>query len=59
VTGNPSTDYAEWITRNPPPNSQELVAKYGSYTAIPRQAWAEFDAARAQWEEARKLRIKG
>jgi hypothetical protein len=54
-----SADYVEWIKRNPPPNSQDLMAKYGRYDLIPRQAWADFDAVRAQWEEARKLISKG
>jgi hypothetical protein len=34
------------------PDLQKLVAEYGSYSAIPPAAWAEFDAARAAYDQA-------
>jgi hypothetical protein len=69
------SDYAEWVRKNPPPDLQELVAKYGGYnrvrqrqagvdphgsrcvSRIPPEAWAEYDAAMAQWQEARRARM--
>jgi len=56
---NPDSDFQEWLKRNPVPSLQELVAKWGTYSNIPAEAWAEFDAARETWEAARKSRLIG
>lgn len=51
------TDFHDWIKDHPPPNLQELVARFGTYSAITPDAWAEFDAAREDWEYRRKNRL--
>jgi hypothetical protein len=47
---------AAWLEKNPAPNSQELIAKYGNSDSIPKQAWDEYFLAKARWWERRKLR---
>jgi hypothetical protein len=39
----------------PPPDLQALVIKHGSYDKITPEAWAEFDAAMAEWKERVRL----
>jgi hypothetical protein len=51
-------DYAEWIKTDPPPDLQELVKRFGGYSNITPQAWAENDAAMLRWQERRRLRTK-
>ena len=36
---------------------QELIAKYGSCSAIPAEAWADYDARCAEWQERRNARL--
>jgi hypothetical protein len=50
-------DFQIWVKANPPPSLQALVAQYGTYSGIPGEAWAQFDAAVAQWQLARKHRL--
>jgi hypothetical protein len=44
-------DFATWIERNPPLSLAELLKKYGSYGAISKHAWRDFEADYAYWEE--------
>jgi hypothetical protein len=50
-------DFQIWVKANPLPSLQALVAQYGTYSAIPAEAWAQFDHAVAQWQQARKYRL--
>ena len=43
----------------PAPSLQELVERFGGYGRITPQAWAEFDAAMAQWHIDRRLFTTG
>jgi hypothetical protein len=36
----------------PPPDLQELVQRYGTYSAIPPEAWAEWDRAYDEYRAA-------
>jgi hypothetical protein len=56
MTTTPDSDFHEWIKSDPPPDLQELVAKCGSCSAIPAEAWADYDVRCAAWQERRKLR---
>jgi hypothetical protein len=58
LTTSRPADFAEWIKLDPPPSLQDLVAKWGGYQNILRGPWAEIDAARAEWEERRKRRLR-
>jgi hypothetical protein len=35
--------FAEWLAAHPEPSLQELVERYGGYSRVPPEAWAEFD----------------
>jgi hypothetical protein len=59
MTPHAVANFALWVQRHPPPSLQELVARFGFYSVITPEAWADFAAARAAWEETRKLRLKG
>jgi len=48
--------YADWLRANPPPDLQEVVSKHGGYDKITPEAWAEYDRAMAEWQEARRHR---
>jgi hypothetical protein len=50
-------DFPTWVEVNPPPSLQAWVAVYGTYSGIPGEAWAQFDAAMEQWQQARKHRL--
>jgi hypothetical protein len=52
-------DFAEWARDNPPPDLQELIARFGSYSAIPASAWIEFDDAMKDWQARYRERGKG
>jgi hypothetical protein len=43
------TTFADWLEANPPPDLQELVAKYGGYHLIPPEAWTRHDQEMADW----------
>jgi hypothetical protein len=34
----------------PPPDLHALIKQYGAYSAIPPQAWADYDRAVAEWK---------
>jgi hypothetical protein len=57
LSTTPDTDFHEWIKRDPPPDLQALVTKYGSCSAIPAEAWADYDARCAAWQERRQARL--
>lgn len=40
---------AAWLEKNPQPNSEELIAKYGNSDSIPLQAWEEYGLAVRHW----------
>jgi hypothetical protein len=40
----------------PPPDLHALIRQYGSYSAIPPAAWADYDRAMEQWKA--ELRAK-
>jgi hypothetical protein len=48
--------YAEWLRANPAPNFAALIARPGSYEAIPPQAWTAFADAQLEWERRRRTR---
>ena len=48
--------YAEWLKANPAPNFAALIARHGSYEAIPPQAWTAFADAQLEWERRRRMR---
>jgi len=47
--------FADWLKRNPAPDLQELVQRYGGFSRVPVEAWAQFDRAKQQWEARRRL----
>jgi hypothetical protein len=48
--------YALWLKANPAPNFAALIARHGSYEAIPPQAWTAFADAQLGWERRRRIR---
>ena len=54
---HPDADFHEWIKRDPPPDLQELVRRFGTYSAITPEAWAEYDAELADWDSRRRARL--
>jgi hypothetical protein len=48
--------YARWLKANPAPNFVALIARHGSYEAIPPQAWTAFADAQLEWERRRRAR---
>jgi len=48
---NRDADFATWIERNP-------AQEYGTYGAIPKRAWRNFEADYGHWEERRKTRVR-
>ena len=40
----------------PEPNLQDLVERYGGYSRVPPEAWADFDHRMERWREAYKQR---
>jgi hypothetical protein len=55
---NPA-DFATWLATNPTPSLQTMVAQYGSWGAIPAEAWTKWDNAVSAWENARRDRLLG
>jgi hypothetical protein len=55
---NRDADFATWIERNPAPSLAELIKEYGTYGAIPKRAWRNFEADYGHWEERRKTRVR-
>jgi hypothetical protein len=55
----PSGDqsFGDWIKTNPPPDLQELIARFGGYNKIVPEAWAGWDAAVEAWQAACKARL--
>ena len=52
-------DFTVWLTINPEPDIAELIAKYGSYGAIPAEAWRDFDGRVKAWQRLRRERYGG
>jgi len=50
-------DFAQWVQDNPPPDLQALVAKHGSYSQVPKEAWADFDQRMEEWQTRRRNRL--
>jgi hypothetical protein len=48
----------ERLKANPAPNFTALIARYGSYEAIPPQAWTAFADAQLEWERRRRARSR-
>ena len=48
--------YEQWLKANPAPNFAALIARHGSYEAIPPQAWTAFGDAKLEWERRRRAR---
>jgi hypothetical protein len=40
-----------------PPPLEELVRRWGGYSAIPAEAWAQFEAAMEAWKQAVRLGV--
>ncbi len=55
---NRYADFATWIERHPAPSLADLIKEHGSYGAIPKRAWRNFEADYAHWEERRKTRVR-
>jgi len=51
--------YADWLRANPAPDLQDLVERFGGYSNITAEAWAEYDRAMADWQERRRRRSEG
>jgi hypothetical protein len=41
----PQADFSEWLRDNPAPDLQALIGQFGSYNAITREAWVEYEIA--------------
>jgi hypothetical protein len=52
-------DFADWLMQHPEPDIGDFVARYGDYSAIPLEAWREFDRAMATWQRLRRERYGG
>jgi hypothetical protein len=50
------SDFSLWVTSNPPPDLQALVRRFGDYSAITPEAWAEHEAAMEAWQARRLAR---
>ena len=50
--------YAQWLKVNAGPNFAALIARHGSYEAIPPQAWTAFADAQLEWERRRRARAR-
>jgi hypothetical protein len=48
--------YELWLKANPAPSFEALIARHGSYEAIPPQAWTAFGDAKLEWERRRRAR---
>jgi len=51
------TGFAEWCAEHPPPDLQELVRAWGSYWAIPEEAWRAYQDDLKRWHLARRDRF--
>jgi hypothetical protein len=56
MTADPES-FEEFRKRDPPPDLQQLVERYGGYSRVPPEAWAKIDAAMAAWERRRRVRL--
>ena len=50
-------DYEPWVAAHPPPDLQQLITAYGSYSAIPADAWQRHDLALRRWQLERIDRL--
>jgi hypothetical protein len=48
--------FGEWLDKNPPPDLQALVAKFGHCSKITPQAWAEHHALCDAWYQRYRAR---
>jgi hypothetical protein len=48
--------FAEWLADHPEPSLQDLVERYGGYSRVPPEAWADFDYRVQVWREEYKRR---
>ncbi|MGA8468519.1 MAG: hypothetical protein WB721_06670 [Pseudolabrys sp.] len=48
--------YVEWLKANPAPSFEALIARHGSYEAIPPLEWTAFGDAKLEWERRRRAR---
>jgi hypothetical protein len=46
--------FAAWLRKNPAPDLQQLVERFGGYDKITAEAWAAYDAAMAEWQLMRR-----
>jgi hypothetical protein len=46
--------YEQWLKANPAPNFAALMARHGSYEAIPRKRGRAFGDAKLEWERRRR-----
>jgi hypothetical protein len=58
MTRSPQADFGEWLRSNPAPDLQGLVAQFGSYGAITREAWIEYEIAMTIWQARYRERHK-
>jgi hypothetical protein len=48
--------YQDWLKAHPAPNLLALIARHGTYEAIPPQAWTAFADAQVEWQKQRMAR---
>ena len=48
--------FADWLHDHPEPSLAELVERFGGYSRVPVEAWAEFDRRMTRWREAYRWR---
>ena len=55
---NKDADFTTWIEREQPPTLAALIKRHGRYSAVPRRACRDFEAAYSHWEQRRKTRVR-
>lgn len=51
-----SDDIESWISRNPPPDLEGMVERWGGWDKIPDEAWRRFSEDMVRWQDARRDR---
>ena len=52
-----TTDFAQCVADNPPPDLQELVRAHGTYLDIPEDAWRDYFYRVGVWQGLRRDRF--
>jgi hypothetical protein len=59
VNWTPQADFGEWLRSNPAPQVGDLLARYGSYSAIPQAACDQHEIAMTIWQDKYRIRHAG